>query len=133
MHLKLYVKKPLLFILEVSTSIKANGLTPKLSDNPNKPPPGHIFVPKGDVYITRHWYESSKNLAKCPSNDGQSKFDECVRKKAIHSLCKIPKTLRCPELTICKDRRTNERLGIHCCQSIVEVVKADAALTGKFN
>lgn len=32
----------------------------QLSDSSDHPPSGYVFVPKGDVYITRHWYESSK-------------------------------------------------------------------------
>ena len=35
-------------------------------------------------------------------------------------------------LTVCEDRNTHERLGIHCFQQIVETVKEDAALTGTF-
>ena len=31
------------------------------SNSPDKPPPGYVYVPKGDVYITRHWYESPKS------------------------------------------------------------------------
>ena len=105
---------------------------PQLSGDPDNPPPGYVFVPKGDVYVTRHWYEFPRNLPKCPSNTKQSKFDECVWKKAVRGLCKIPKSRRCPHLTVCKDRRTKERLGIHCYQQIVEAVKEDAALTGTF-
>ena len=47
-------------------------------------------------------------------------------------LCKIPESTHCPKLTVCEDRETNERLGIHCFQQIVEAVKEDAAATGKF-
>lgn len=32
----------------------------QLSDSSDHPPSGYVFVPKGDVYITRHWYKSSK-------------------------------------------------------------------------
>ena len=69
---------------------------------------------------------------KCLSNTEQSKSDEGLGKKAMDCLCKIPKTKSCPQLTVCKDRTTNERLGIHCFQQIVEAVKEDAAATGTF-
>lgn len=47
----------------------------------------------------------------------------------MECLCKTLKTTRCPQLTLYKDRKTNERLGIHCFQPIVEAVKEDAAAT----
>ena len=44
-----------------------------------------------------------------------------------------PQSCCCPQLTVFKDRKTNERLGIHCLQQIVEAVKEDAAVTGTFS
>ncbi|KAF6231807.1 hypothetical protein HO173_010109 [Letharia columbiana] len=69
----------------------------RLSDISDHPPSGYVFVPKGDVYITRH----CRNLT---SVSGRW-------------------------LWIVYDRKTNERLGIHCFQQIVEAVKEDAAGT----
>lgn len=33
----------------------------QVSYTSDKPPPGYVFVPKGDVYMTRNWYESLGN------------------------------------------------------------------------
>ena len=42
----------------VSCKVKLTWAIPQLSDNPSQPPMGYVFVPKGDVYVTRNWYEN---------------------------------------------------------------------------
>ncbi len=49
----------------------------QLSDKPDHPPTGYVFVPKGDVYVTRNWYERLRkwheNAQLTPK---QSRFDK---------------------------------------------------------
>ena len=66
------------------------------------------------------------------SNTEQPKTDEHVQEKAMDCLCRVPKPTYCSILTVCKNARTKEKLGIHCFQQIVEAVKEDAAATGTF-
>ena len=64
------------------------------------------------------------------SNTEQSISDEYVRKNAVYCLCKIINIKRYPQLTVRKDNKRKEMMGIHCFKQIVEAVKEDAVATG---
>lgn len=116
-------------------SLSSNGRTDfcvQLSRSPNNPPPGYVFVPKGDIYITRQWYRHPGVSPKVLSDIEQPKTDEKFQEKAMDRLCRVPKPTYCFKLTVCKDPKSNEKLGIHCFQQIVEAVREDAAATGTF-
>ena len=104
----------------------------QLSRSPNNPPQGYVFVPKGDVYITRQWYRLPGVSPRMLSDTEQPKTDGEVQEKAMGCLCRIPKPTYYSKLTLCKGPKTNEKLGIHCFRQIVEAVREDAAATGTF-
>ena len=61
MHLRGYVKRlHSSRFRKVNSKVKLIVAFLQLSDNIH-PPQGYRFVPKGDVYVTRHWYGTLRN------------------------------------------------------------------------